>query len=190
MPKPIVNIVSGLPRSGTSMLMKMLDAGGIPPLTDKIREADVDNPKGYYEFERVKKLPEDTAWLPDAVGKVVKCLAEPVMKLPGDYRYKIVYIERDVNEMIESQNKMLVRRGEDPDKVSKEELRTMWAVYGKKLRRWLDNKPNVRVIYVNYNEILREPEPTISKINGFFKGKLDETAMLAAIDDRLYRNRK
>ena len=189
MPDDTIYIVSGLPRSGTSMLMKMLDAGGIKPLTDNVRKADVDNPKGYYEFERVKRLPEDTGWLDEARGRVVKVLAELVMKLPADHRYRIVYIERNMDEMIDSQNKMLVRRGEDPDKVSRDELKGVFSKYTVKLKGWLDSQPNVKVLYVNYNEILAEPKKNIGRLYRFFDGKLDRAAMLEAVDKELYRNR-
>jgi len=108
-------IVSGLPRSGTSMLMKMLEAGGLEILTDEIRKADTDNPKGYYEFERVKKLETDNIWLPEAKGKVVKIISMLLQHLPLNYVYKIIFIKRDIHEVLASQKQMLVRRGEPTD---------------------------------------------------------------------------
>ena len=97
--EPIV-IVSGLPRSGTSMMMKMLEAGGIPPLTDEIREADTDNPKGYYEFERVKKLDKgDIAWLPEAEGKSVKVISALLKHLPAEYDYRIIFMRREMTRI-------------------------------------------------------------------------------------------
>jgi hypothetical protein len=189
MPDDTINIVSGLPRSGTSMLMKMLDAGGVKPLTDNIREADIDNPKGYYEFERVKKLPEDTEWLDDAKGLAVKVLAELVMKLPPGYKYRIVFIERNMDEMIDSQNKMLVRRGEDPDKVPRDELKGVFTRYLVKLKAWIETQDNIKVLYVSYNDILDKPKKNISRMYKFFDEGLDRQSMLDAIDDRLYRNR-
>ena len=100
-----VNIVSGLPRSGTSMMMKMLEAGGIEPLIDHIRKADIDNPKGYYEFERVKQIKEDQEWLDDAVGKVVKMVSMLLLDLPPGYNYKIVFTRREMKEILASQRK-------------------------------------------------------------------------------------
>ena len=109
-----ITIVSGLPRSGTSMMMKMLEAGGIPPLTDEIRTADTDNPKGYYEFERVKKMDKgDTAWLENAQGKSVKVISALLKHLPSDYRYRVIFMRRDMSEILASQKKMLDHRGED-----------------------------------------------------------------------------
>jgi hypothetical protein len=189
MTSEIVTVVSGLPRSGTSMLMKMLDAGGIPPLSDNIRKADEDNPKGYYEFERVKKLPDDTAWLKDAQGKVVKVLAELVKHLPDDYDYKIIFIERNMNEIVASQKKMLVRRGEDPDKVDDDEILELFVKYKKIIKNWLKKQPNIKVLYVDYNEILTDPLPYIQEINEFFDNALNEVKMKEAIDKKLYRNR-
>ena len=107
-----VIIVSGLPRSGTSMMMKMLEAGGLKILTDNLREADANNPKGYYEFERVKQMKDgNLAWLPDAVGKVVKIVTGLIIYLPSDYKYKIIFMKRDLNEVLSSQKKMLGRLG-------------------------------------------------------------------------------
>jgi len=188
MDRDYVTVVSGLPRSGTSMLMKMLDGGGIPPLTDEIRTADEDNPKGYYEFERVKKLPDDTGWLPDAVGKAVKVLAELVTQLPSGYDYRIVFIHRNIDEILSSQKKMVVRRGEDPDAVSDDELRVLFQTYLGILKSWIEEQDNVGVLYVHYNEIMEDPAGAIEAMDGFLGG-LDTEAMAAAIDDRLYRNR-
>ncbi|HZD55295.1 MAG TPA: hypothetical protein VE136_01120, partial [Anaerolineales bacterium] len=99
-----MTIVSGLPRSGTSMMMKMLEAGGVPPLTDEIRTADRDNPKGYYEFERVKKMPDgDKAWMVEARGKSVKVISALLEHLPPQYDYKVIFMRRDMNEILASQ---------------------------------------------------------------------------------------
>ena len=125
--KEAVVVVSGLPRSGTSMLMSMIDAGGIPPITDNIRTADEDNPKGYYEFERVKALDKgDTAWVTDAQGKSVKVISALLKYLPVDYQYQVVYIRRNMPEILASQRKMLERRGEDADKVDVEQLTALF----------------------------------------------------------------
>ena len=94
MDRDVVTIVSGLPRSGTSMMMKMLEAGGIELLIDRVRVADADNPKGYYEFERVKQIETDQAWLPEAQGKAVKMISALLRHLPADCRYRIIFMER------------------------------------------------------------------------------------------------
>ena len=121
-----ITVVSGLPRSGTSMMMKMLAAGGIPPLTDALRAADRDNPKGYYEFERVKQLDKgDTAWLPLAQGKVVKVISFLLQYLPPDQTYQVVFLRRNIDEILASQRKMLIHRGEDPDQMDDAQVAAM-----------------------------------------------------------------
>ena len=122
MDQQIITIVSGLPRSGTSMMMKMLEAGGMQVLTDHIRTADEDNPKGYYEFERVKQIEHDQAWLPDAQGKVVKMISALLKHLPSSYTYKVIFMRRNIDEILASQKQMLIRRGEPTDVVSDEKL--------------------------------------------------------------------
>ena len=182
-------IVSGLPRSGTSMVMKMVEAGGIEALTDGVREADVDNPMGYYEFERVKRLPGDTEWLEDARGKVVKVLAELVKELPEDHTYRIIFIERNMAEILASQKKMLIRRGEDPDEVPDELMAGVFGKYLEVLKDWIGERSNVEVLYVRYNDIMENPKDCCRRINGFVGGILDENRMMAAVDRSLYRNR-
>lgn len=189
MPQEIITIVSGLPRSGTSMLMKMLQEGGLEPLTDYEREPDKDNPKGYYEYEKVKDLPEETDWLEKAKGKSVKVLAELVKYLPDDYEYRVIFIQRNLDEIIQSQRKMLIRKGEDPDKVKPDELKNLFRSYLKILKTWLKKQDNVEVLYVNYNQIIEDPQENAEKINQFLGNQLDEKAMVSVIDPSLYRNR-
>ena len=151
-------VVSGLPRSGTSMLMSMLDAGGIPPITDNIRTADEDNPKGYYEFERVKALDKgDTAWVADAQGKTVKVISALLKYLPADYQYRVIYIRRNMPEILASQRKMLVRRGEDPDKVDDEQMTALFEKHVSQVEGWLREQPNMQVLFVHYSDILADP---------------------------------
>ena len=185
-----IYIVSGLPRSGTSMMMKMLDAGGITPLVDNIRVADEDNPKGYYEFERVKQLQKDKDWLPDAEGKVVKIISMLLQHLPDDYSYKIIFMLRDIEEILASQRKMLIRRGESPDKVGDDKMAVMYKNHLDKVKIQLENKKNIETLYVKYNEILNAPREHCEKINNFLGGILNQQKMLTVIDKNLYRQRK
>ena len=188
--KKIITVVSGLPRSGTSMMMKMLEAGGIPPLTDKERTADEDNPKGYYEYERVKKLPDDIAWLPDAEGKAVKVISQLLKHLPSDYVYRVIFMRRNIEEILASQKKMLIRRGEDPNKVSDDELTDLFEKHLRHVINWLRTQPNVQTFFVHYSEMLAEPESNAAKLNKFAGGALDVQAMAAVVDPDLYRNRQ
>lgn len=188
-PDPIV-VVSGLPRSGTSMMMKMLEAGGLPVLTDDIRTADVDNPKGYYEFERVKQLDKgDHAWLADAQGKVVKVISALLEHLPPGYSYRVIFVERQIDEVLASQKKMLARRGEPTDRVSDEEMARLFAKHVQKVKVWLSAQPNFAVLYVDYNRMLADPLPYVRQVNQFLGSKLDEARMAQAVDPELYRNR-
>ena len=181
-------IVSGLPRSGTSMMMKMLDAGGLPPLIDNIRVADEDNPKGYYEFERVKQLQTDKGWLPEAYGKVVKIISMLLQHLPDNYSYKVIFMLRSIDEILASQHKMLERRGER-SKIPDNKMAEMYENHLIKLRKQLEDKSNFNVLYVKYNEILESPEDHCIQINTFLGGILNQQKMLNVIDQNLYRQR-
>lgn len=186
-----VVVVSGLPRSGTSMLMKMLDAGGVPPITDNIRTADEDNPKGYYEFERVKALDKgDTAWVVDAQGKSVKVISALLKHLPPDYQYRVIYIRRNMPEILASQRKMLVRRGEDPDKIDDAQMTALFERHVQQVEKWLREQPNMQALYVHYSDILADPESEAKRINDFLGGHLQVENMAEMVDPDLYRNRQ
>ena len=188
--KQVITIVSGLPRSGTSMLMKMLEAGGIPPLTDDIRIADDDNPKGYYEFERAKKLKDgDTAWLPTARGKAVKIIAALLVHLPSDYEYRVMFMRRNIDEVLASQAKMLTNRGEE-SRVDDAAMADLFQKHVKQVRAWMNSQPNLQYLDVDYNAMLRDPIPHVRQINQFLGGRLDEQKMAAVVDPNLYRQRK
>lgn len=186
-----VIIVSGLPRSGTSMTMRMLEAGGLDVMTDHIREANVDNPRGYYEFERVKKMPDgDTAWVEDAQGKVVKVISALLKHLPPEYTYKILFMRRAMAEILASQRQMLVRRGEDAGKVDDAQMAQLFQKHLSDVYRWLDAQSNVSYIDVNYNTMLAAPQPQVRQICDFLDRDLNVSAMLAVVDPALYRQRK
>ena len=191
--KPIdtdtITIVSGLPRSGTSMMMKMIAVGGLKPLTDNIRIADDDNPEEYYEFERVKKLKNDKAWLPDAKGKVVKIISMLLKHLPLDYSYKVIFMLRNMDEILASQKQMLIRRKEPTDKVSDKDLAKMYKNHLQTIKTWLDREPNFEVLYVKYNEVLNNPVESCKKVNEFLGNTLDVAKMASIIDKNLYHQR-
>ncbi len=188
-PQPIV-VVSGLPRSGTSMMMRMLEAGGMDVLIDHIREPNADNPKGYYEFERVKKLPDgDVAWLADAQGRAVKIIAALLTHLPDTYTYKVLFMQRHIEEVLASQKRMLVRRGEDPDKVNDIEMARLFESHVEKVYTWIAKQPHITHMNVDYNEMLVDPMPQILSIRTFLKRDLDVAQMTATVDPALYRQR-
>jgi hypothetical protein len=187
---PFVIVVSGLPRSGTSMMMKALEAGGLIIVTDAQRVADEDNPKGYYEMERVKQLDKgDTAWVAEAQGKVVKVISALLEHLPADYQYRVVFMQRALPEVLASQKKMLERRGEPTDRVSDDELTRLFAKHLQKVETWLRAQSNFRVLDVDYNRMLADPRPAVRQVNQFLGGALDEQRMAEVVDPNLYRNR-
>ena len=186
--EPII-IVSGLPRPGTSMMMSMLVAGGIPAMTDAIRTADEDNPRGYFELEKVKELAKDTTWLAEAGGHAVKIISALLKHLPGDYHYKVIFMRRAMREVLASQRQMLRRRGEPTDTVSDERMAEMFRKHLVEVESWLAKQPNIEVIYTNYNAMLDAPAAPIQTINTFLGGKLDIAAMSAVVDKTLHRQR-
>ncbi|HXF63978.1 MAG TPA: sulfotransferase [Caldilineaceae bacterium] len=188
-PRPVI-IVSGLPRSGTSMMMKVLEAGGLPVVSDGLRTADTDNPEGYYEFERVKALDKgDTEWVADARGKVVKVISALLEYLPAGHQYRVIFMHRQIEEVLRSQRKMLERRGENPDSVNDAEMAALFAKHLDKVQSWLRSQPNFVVLDVDYNQMLADPLPHIQAINRFLGGTLDEARMASVVNPDLYRNR-
>ena len=185
----VITIVSGLPRSGTSMMMKMLEAGGLDTITDNVRKADVDNPKGYYEFEIVKDIKEDSSWIAGTQGKAFKMVAPLLRYLPKGFQYQIVFMRRDMMEMLESQNKMLKRLGQPSRDVSDEKMAVLFAKQLAELEPWLDQQKNVRVLNVMYNEVLAEPVAQVQRIAEFIEQDLATQNMLDIIDPSLYRNK-
>jgi len=171
------------------MMMRMLEAGGLEVLTDNIRTADKDNPKGYYEFERVKQLDHDAGWLENAKGKVVKIISQLLQDLPADCRYRVVFMHRAMDEILASQRRMLVRRGEATDKISDEQMAALFRKHLEWVEDWLDQQPNFDVIHVSYNEVLAHPHEEAKRVNSFFERELDVGAMKKVIDPTLYRQR-
>jgi len=187
--EPVV-VVSGLPRSGTSMLMKMLEAGGVPIVTDGLRTADEDNPKGYYEVERVKDLAQeaDRSWLGEARGKGIKVISFLLRSLPDQFNYRVVFIRRDIEEILASQQKMLTRRGEADD-TPPERMRSHFEDDLWRARYQLTHRPCFELLEVRYREILDQPLEGAQRVNAFLGGALDVEAMAAVVDPQLYRNR-
>jgi hypothetical protein len=190
MEQDAITIVSGLPRSGTSMMMKMLQAGGMEALTDNIRGADEDNPEGYYEFERVKQIERDRAWLDAARGKAVKMISALLQHLPSSHNYKIIFMSRDMSEILASQKQMLIRRGEPTGAVSDEKMAAIFQRHLAKVQAWLTQQPNIEVIYVRYDETIREPVVQAERVNELLGDRLDVEEMARVVDPELYRQRR
>ena len=186
-----VTVVSGLPRSGTSMMMRMLEAGGMAPFTDGERAADVDNPEGYYEFERVKDLEQDPdrSWVRQARGRTLKVISFLLRHLPDDNLYRIVYMRRHLDEVLRSQDKMLDRLG---NAVQGAPLEAMKETYRNDIvaaRLYARKHPRMEMIEIHYAETIADPAATARIVNAFLGGELDEAAMAAAVNAHLYRNR-
>jgi len=184
-----ITVVSGLPRSGTSLMMQMLVAGGIPPLTDGIRQPDADNPRGYFEFERVKQLKHDKAWLADATGKVVKIVHLLLTELPPDHNYRVVFMRRHIDEILASQQKMLQRSGRTRPAGNAGLLAKNFIAQVSQVQQWLSARPNFRMLEVWHHDLIAHPQEQVARINTFLGGALNETSMITAIDPALHRNR-
>ncbi len=188
--EPIV-VVSGLPRSGTSMLMKMLDAGGMEIMTDSERVADIDNPKGYFEYERVKDLEKesDKSYVREGRGKVLKVISFLIKDLPDDNDYRVIFMRRSLNEVLASQNKMIQRLGTEDSTAAEEAMKEAYRNDIVRTRILCKNRPNFELIEINYKETIGDPAATARSVNAFVGGHLDEAAMREAVDGSLYRNR-
>lgn len=188
--RPIV-VVSGLPRSGTSMAMRMLEAGGLPIVTDGLRRADIANPKGYYEFEPVKGLDKqgDTAWLADARGKAVKIISFLLTYLPESYDYRVVFMRRDLGEVVASQNQMLDARGEERG-AADDRTSALYAQHVEQVERFLRLRSCFAVLMVDYAAVVADPAGQAARINQFVGGGLDVKRMAAVAEPALYRNRR
>ena len=186
--KPII-IVSGLPRSGTSMMMKMLAEGGLQTVTDEIRHADEDNPNGYFELETVKSLPEGNfMWLQRADGKVVKVISSLLEYLPSEYSYKVIFMERELKEILASQKKMLLNRNE-PAKLNASEMEQQFRNHLAVIKAWLVRQSNMKVLYVNFNSLIADPKTICNQISDFIGTDLNLDRMLSVPSEELYRNR-
>ena len=189
-PRPVVTIVSGLPRSGTSMMMRLVEAAGLEVLCDEIREANSDNPHGYYEFERVKRLRDgDAGWVPGADGRVVKVISALLEYLPDSCDYRVLFVQRDLEEVLASQAKMLENREEDRSAVDEEELRSLYGDHLEHIKGWLARQPNFRVLYVDHRRMVTAPEAEVRTVAEFLDAAHRIQDMTAAVDPSLYRQR-
>jgi len=184
----IITVVSGLPRSGTSMMMQMLHAGGLTCLTDELREADISNPKGYFEFEKVKSLRTDNSWLSEAKGKVIKIISHLLSCLPLQLDYKVVFMERDLGEVLASQRKMLENQGRSEEKMSDERLGQIFAQQLHQVKQMLADR-QISTLFLGYKCVLEDPVEISTQLRAFLGNDLDQQAMRHVVDHNLYRQR-
>jgi hypothetical protein len=184
----MITIVSGLPRSGTSLMMQMLAAGGMVILTDSERKPDVDNPRGYCEWEPAKLLPKQPELIDQAEGKAVKVISQLLLSIPRGRDYKVIFMERPLPEILDSQDEMLRRRGK-PDSVSHEALTSAFKDHLTEVSTRLENRPDIPVLRMGYRRLVNDPTGNSKSINDFLALDLNIEAMARQVDLLLYRNR-
>jgi hypothetical protein len=185
----VIIIVSGLPRSGTSLMMQLLAAGGVPVLTDNIRRPDADNPRGYWEWERIKRLPQEPNCIIEAEGMAVKVISQLLLGLPVGHDYRILFMERPLPEVVASQAEMIRRRGTTGPTLSEEALIAGFQAHLNQVNAWLRKKPNISVCTVEYHQVLRDARGVSEKLQRFLRRTLDGEAMANQVDTSLYRCR-
>jgi hypothetical protein len=185
----MITVVSGLPRSGTSLMMQMLIAGGMSPLSDGERQADTDNPRGYLEWERVKQLPNDPGCIAEGEGKVVKVISRLLLSLPAGHEYRIIFMQRPLPEVLASQDQMLRRRGNYKEGADPAIISAAFEKHLREVYAWLDGKPYVRALRVPYHEVLSNPKEIGQQLAQFLEIPLDVEGMAQQVDASLYRNR-
>jgi len=186
----MITIVSGLPRSGTSLMMQMLLAGGMQVLSDGERRADADNPRGYLEWERIKQLPKNPGIISEAEGKVVKVISRLLLSLPGSYEYRVLFMRRPLPEVLASQDEMLRRRGTYKEGTDPAVLSVVFENHLREIYAWLNDKPYVKMLPVEYRSVLTQPSVIAQQIANFLGAVLNVDAMERQVDHSLYRKRR
>ena len=189
LPDPSITVVSGLPRAGTSLMMQMLAAGGLPPLTDGVRPPDDDNPHGYFEFDPTKRLATDAAWMGGACGKAIKVVSALLRHLPAGFAYDILFMHRPLDEILASQATMLDRRGTPSPEAVPGTLAAAFTQHLRDLDRWLETQRHLRVLRIAYDDLVQAPAPQAVRVAEFLGRPLDVDRMAAAVEPTLYRHR-
>jgi hypothetical protein len=171
------------------MMMKILETAGVQTLTDNIRQADKDNVLGYYEYEPVKRIEFENSWLGKAEGKAVKIVSPLLAKIDPSRRYKVIFMERKIEEILASQKKMMERKG-SPDSVSDKEMKNIYMIHLDEIKEWLERQQNIETMYIDYNLVLEDPEPWVAKLQEFLGLDNIIDKMTATIKKDLYRQRK
>ena len=185
----MITVISGIPRSGTSLMMQMMAAGGMPILTDGLRSADTNNPRGYYELESVKSLARNPEVVSQAEGKAVKIISWLLPNLPKDGEYRIVFMCRPLEEIVSSQNRMLERLGKEVPQTPTAEVIAAFEKHLKQIRSWLSQQANMAVLYVDYPAVLNAPEAEAARVAAFLGVKLNIAAMTSQVEQSLHREK-
>jgi len=184
-----ITVVSGLPRAGTSMMMQMLEAGGMPVLADTIRAADEDNLRGYYELQAVMRTRRDPSWVKDAFGRAVKIIYLLLIDLPTDYTYRVVFMRRNIDEVVRSQQTMLARRGTQGAGIPAPEMIRTFQRQLAECDAWLAQQPGFQVLDVEYRAVIEDALGQAHRVRDFLCPTLDVVAMVETVDPDLYRQR-
>ncbi len=172
------------------MMMQMLEAGGLPPLMDDSRPSDESNPKGYYEYKPVRALSSDSKWLTEAEGRCVKIISPLLRHLPIEGPYKVILMYRDLDEVVQSQQRMMERISPTLTSSDHETLRSTFPRLMEMIGTWLKKQASFEVLSVNYADAIADPQEVATRVNEFLGGTLDSKAMASAVDPELYRSRK
>jgi hypothetical protein len=181
-------VVSGLPRSGTSLVMQMLVAGGVSALTDERRPSDTNNPRGYWEYEAVKSIAKENGWMHLAKGKAIKIIAPLISFVPNTMEYDILFVRRDLSEVIASQARMLGRDGKQLHE--QHDIAMAMKQLLENSIQYAETQPNMRVAVLEHQQLILHPAVAIEQIQALLDSPLDKRAMIEAVDPTLYRNRK
>lgn len=183
-------VVSGIPRSGTSLMMNMLGRAGLPLLTDETRGADESNPEGYFELAAVRKTQEDNAWVSRAQGHAVKVIHRILPALPEVYRYRVILMHRPVAEVVQSQDRMLARLGADPSQLPEGRIEAIFKEQHEQTRALLEQEAHFDWIEVEYPELVEAPVRGAEQVIRFLELSAEPADVATAIDARLYRERR
>jgi len=170
-------------------MMQMLAAGGMTLLTDHERRPDIDNPRGYYEWELIKRLPKEPHRINEAEGKAVKVISQLLLSLPVGRDYKLIFMERPLPEVLASQDEMLKRRG-STQSIDHALLTTAFRDHMKEIVAWLEAREDIPVCRVGYRKLVSDPSGSARMVREFLGLELDVEAMAQQVDASLYRNRR
>lgn len=186
----LVLVVSGPPRSGTSLAMALLRAGGVELLEDEARPPDPDNPLGYHEYEPVKRLPRQPDWLGAAQGRAVKVVHALLPSLPEGPRYRVILMHRDLHEVVASQDRMLARRRAGSGRLSRERLVELLALQLEEVRVWLRARPRIAWMELDYNALVRDPLPGLASLAAFAGLRAEPAVLAGVVRPELHRVRR
>ncbi|MHB2154977.1 sulfotransferase domain-containing protein [Calditrichota bacterium GD2] len=184
----LIIVVSGLPRSGTSLMMQILQAAGVPLLVDNVRQSDVNNPRGYFEYQAVKNLKNDNQWLKYAKGKAVKIISHLLYHLPAEFQYKVIFMNRNLDEIIASQNRMLKNVGKVSE-IDDDTLKRHYAAHLFDISRWLTHQKNVQVRQINFHHLFEKPQTELAILSDFLNIAFNTEQIQQVIQPELYRTK-